>query len=183
MKNLAIARRYAKALILIGQQDGQAEAYREELAGVATVIQDNDGLRQTIGNPLYDRAARRDLLQTVVDKLGVSRVMRSFLMLLFDKGRIGGIQEIERAYQKLADDLKNVSRASITSATALSEEAVISIREALGRMTGRDVVLEVSEDPGLIGGVVTRIGDLVYDGSVRTQLQNLRESFKRGEGI
>lgn len=183
MKNLALARRYAKALLLIGKEDGQMDTYRKELEGVCTVFRDNGNLYQMLSNPLYARIARRQILDAVLQKMNLSRVMRSFLLLLFDKGRVARLGDVERSYQQLADEFQNIARARITSAVALSDVAVEGIRAALVRMTNRDVVLDVDEDPRIIGGIVTKVGDLVYDGSIRTQLRNLRESFKRGEGI
>ena len=183
MKNLAIARRYAKALLLIGKEDGNAETYRDELEGVANLISRNDELEQAISNPLYDAVGRKKVLETLIAKIDVSVVMRSFLLLLFDKGRIGFVASINDFYQKLADDLKGVARASLVSATELSSEAVEKIRATLSKKTGRDIILDVEQDPGLIGGIVTRMGDLVLDGSIKTQLLNMRESLKRGESV
>jgi len=182
MKNLAIARRYAKALLLIGQQDGQTERYRNELQSMAGLVAGDRRLDQAINNPLYESAARQRVLQSLISKLALSRAMESFLVLLFEKGRFGFLGHINDFYQKLADDLKGVARATLTSASALSADAVERIRGGLSQRTGKDIVLEVKQDPGLIGGVVTQIGDLVLDGSIRTQLLNMRESMKRGEG-
>jgi F-type H+-transporting ATPase subunit delta len=105
------------------------------------------------------------------------------LKLLFDKGRFGFLGAINEFYQKLADDLKGVARASLVSANELSSEAVEKIRKALSKKTGKDIVLDIKTDPALIGGVVTKIGDLVLDGSIKTQLLNMRESLKRGESV
>jgi F-type H+-transporting ATPase subunit delta len=110
-------------------------------------------------------------------------MMKSFLLLLFDKGRFGFIHTINDFYQKLADELKGVLRASLVSATKLSSETVEKIRTTLSTRTGKDIILEVDQDPGLIGGIVSRIGDLVLDGSIKTQLLNMRKSLKRGESI
>lgn len=183
MKNLALARRYAKALLLIGKEDGQMDIYRRELDDVCAVFRENDNLRQILSNPLYGRSARRQILESLLKKLSLSRIMQSFLLLLFDKGRVARLEDVARSYQQLADAFQNIARAQITSAVALNDEAVEKIRAALVRMTSRDVILSVDEDPRIIGGIVTKVGDLVYDGSIRTQLRNLRESFKRGEGI
>jgi F-type H+-transporting ATPase subunit delta len=181
VKNLAIARRYAKALLLIGKEDGHAERYRKELDGVARMLAEQKQLADTIANPLYNAGERRQVLQVVVKKLKLSKVMNSFLMLLFEKGRIGFIASINEFYQLLADEIKGVAQASLVSATELTAETIEKIRSALSRKTGREVVLAVKHDPGLIGGIITRIGDLVLDGSVKTQLLNMRESLKRGE--
>ena len=181
MKNLAIARRYAKALLLIGKEDGQTEDYRQELAGVADLLSQEAQLAATISNPLYKAGERKQVLQMIIEKLNLSKVMSSFLLLLFEKGRIGFIASINDFYQALADELKGVARASLVSATELTEDAIEKIRTALSKRTGKEIVLDVQQDPSLIGGVVTRIGDLILDGSIRTQLLNMRESLKRGE--
>ena len=182
MKNLAIARRYAKALLLIGKEDGKTETYREELAGFSALIERESVLEQAISNPLYNAAGRKKVLKTVLEKLALSGIMKSFLTLLFDKGRFIYLSSINDFYQKLADELKGIARASLVSATELSSETVEKIRTTLSNRTGKEVILEVEEDPSLIGGIVTRIGDLVLDGSIKTQLLNMRESLKRGEG-
>ena len=183
MKNLAIARRYAKALLMIGKEDGQTETYREELGGIAELIQGEKALEQTLTNPLYDAAERRKVLEAIIEKMNLSKVMSSFLLLVFEKGRVGFIGSINDFYQKLADELKGVARASLVSATELSSEAVDKIRASLSKRTGKDIILEIEQDPTLIGGIVTRIGDLVLDGSIKTQLLNMRESLKRGESV
>ena len=181
MKNLTIARRYAKALQLIGEQDGRAEHYKDELERFENLISKEKSLEQTIGNPFYESASRKRILGALIEKLELSAVMKSFLLLLFDKGRMGYLSTINELYQKLADDLRGVSRDSLVSAFALSPEAIEKISESLSKLTKREIILEVEQDPELIGGVVTRIGDLVLDGSIKTQLLNMRESLKRGE--
>ena len=106
-----------------------------------------------------------------------------FAILLFNKGRIGFLREIASYYKDLADELKGVVKASIVSATELSSDAVNKIKEALSAKTGKDIILNVEQDSSLIGGVVTKIGDLVLDGSVKTQLINMRETLKKGESV
>jgi len=181
VKNLRIARRYAKALMLIGKEDGQAEVYRNQLGAVAELLEGSKSLEQALCNPLYHTEGRRKVLVALLDKLGLAPVMKSFLILLFDKGRLPFIGAIHQYDEKLADELKGVARATLVSAVALSEETVEKIRATLSEKTGKDIVLEVRQDPSLIGGIVTRIGDLVLDGSIKTQLLNMRETLKRGE--
>ena len=88
MKNLAIARRYAKALLMIGKEDGQTETYKEELSGIAELIQREKALEQALANPLYYAAGRRKVLVAVIDKMNLSTVMNSFLLLVFEKDRM-----------------------------------------------------------------------------------------------
>lgn len=183
MKNLSIARRYAKALLLIGKEDGKAETYREELDGLTKLLAVQPDLERAVNNPLYPPADRRKVLEAVVQKLSLSEVMQSFLFLLFEKGRFGFLESISEFYAKLADDLKGIARASLVSATELGDDTVDKIRAALSQRTGKDIILDVQQDPELIGGIVTKIGDLVLDGSIKTQLVNMRESLKRGESV
>jgi F-type H+-transporting ATPase subunit delta len=183
VKNLSIARRYAKALLLIGQEDGNTQLYRDELDGVTQAIAAHPDLQRTISNPLYNTDGRRGLLTTVLQKLDPTKEMRQFLLLLFDKGRFGFLEDVNDFYQKLADEQKGIARASLVSATELSADAVDKIREALAKRTGKDIILDVQQDPELIGGIVTKIGDLVLDGSIKTQLVTMRESLKRGESV
>ena len=183
MRNLAIARRYAKALLLIGKDDGQIETYRKELQQFTELLENDPDLDRAVNNPLHITTSRRKVLQAVVDKLGLSNVMAHFLILLFDKNRFKFISQINEFYQKLADEIRGVARAQLVSATELASETIDKIRATLSTRTGKDIILEVEQDPGLIGGIVTRIGDLVLDGSIRTQLSNMRESLKRGERV
>jgi F-type H+-transporting ATPase subunit delta len=183
MKNLAVSRRYAKALILIGQEDGMAEQYNKELGSIAGLFDTQEGFEKALTNPLFNKNDRKKVLEAVLAALDLSAIMKSFLMLLFNKGRIGFLREIASYYNDLADELKGVVKASIVSATELSSDAVNKIKEALSKKTGKTIVLNVDQDPDLIGGVVTKIGDLVLDGSVRTQLMNMSETLKKGESV
>lgn len=181
MKNLAVARRYAQALMLIGKEDGEAERYTDELNTFVKLFDGSAELEKAITNPLFDKNDRRRVLAAVLAKTDSSRIIKSFMMLLFDKGRIGFLREICEFYKKLADELKGVVHATLVSATRLSAEATEKIRQGLAKRTGKDIILDVEQNPALIGGIITKIGDLVLDGSVKTQLFNMRESLKRGE--
>lgn len=183
MRNMAIARRYAKALLLIAKEDGQTETYRGELQAVAEMLEQQKTLNQAINNPLHEFDGRRKVLDAVIGKLNLSTTLTSFLMLLFDKRRFGFLSSINENYQQMADELKGVARASLVAATELPAETIEKIRTTLSAKTGKDIILEVEQDPGLIGGIVTRIGDLVLDGSIRTQLLNMRATLKRGESV
>ena len=183
MKNLIIARRYAKALLLIGKENGQAESYREEMEHFSALMKATGPLQDAVSNPLYESSGRRNVLSTVLQRLGVSEVMEAFLLLLFDKSRLGFIHHINDVYNKLVDDLNGIAVASLVSAVELHAEVIDKIREVLSKRTGRQIILEVKQDTSLIGGVVTQIGDLVLDGSVKTQLRNMRETLKRGDSV
>lgn len=183
MTNLAIARRYAKALLAIGREDGRAETYKEELEGFVETLEKEKGLKHALTNPLYAVEGRAKVLRKVLERMRLSKVMHSFLALVFDKGRIAYLKDISAFYQKLTDDLANIGRATITSAVELSSEAQGKIQDALSKMTGKRIIVETQIDPSLIGGLVAKIGDLVFDGSIKTQLLTIQDIFKRGEEV
>ncbi len=183
MTNLAIARRYAKALLAIGKEDGQAETYKEELSGFVETLEKEKILKHALTNRLYAADSRKKVLQKVLEELSLSKVMNSFLSLVFDKGRIAYLKDISEFYQKLTDELVNIARATVTSAVELSSDAQEKIQEALSKMTGKKVIVDAQTDPSLIGGLVAKIGDLVFDGSIKAQLVTIQDIFKRGEKV
>ncbi|NVL90243.1 MAG: F0F1 ATP synthase subunit delta [Desulfobacterales bacterium] len=183
MISIRIARRYAKALLSIGREDGQAETYKEELGSLVKLLEEQKELDQTLCNPLYDPESRKKVLEAVVERSGVSKVMACFLFLLFDKGRIQYLKDIYAFYEKLTDELANIVRADLVSAVELPKKSIAKIQAALSEQMGKKVAMETRVDPNLIGGAVTKIGDLVLDGSVRTQLMSLKESLQRSENI
>lgn len=183
MKNYAISRRYAKALMLIGTDDRQAETYKDELQGVVKVLDSEKTFEEWMNNPLYAAEDRKRVLLAVINKMELSDIVKSFLVLLFEKRRFDHVRGITEYYQKLVDEYKGIVRADVVSATVLSDDAVEKIRVSLSRMTGKEVILDIKQDETLIGGVVTRVGDIVLDGSIKTQLENMKESLKKGERV
>lgn len=177
MKNVKVARRYAKALLIIGREEGATEVFRREIETFISVLDENPSLEAAIANPVYDAAGRKKVLAEVATLLGASRALSAFLTLLFEKGRINLIRAIAEVFMVLADEDNNVARASLQTAGELPDETVDAIRAGLSRLTGKKVLLTMEKDPDLIGGIVARIGDLVLDGSVRTQLANMRASL------
>ena len=181
MINLSLARRYAKALLSIGKEDGRYKEYGEELSSFAYLLEREAELQNAIVNPMYPRDDRKKVLDKILEMIQLNPIVKNFINLLFDKQRIDGVLQINEVYQILVDQLENISRAKVTTASPLSEEMIGRIRQALEKITGGTVVLDVADDPSIIGGLVAQVGDLVLDGSVRTQLQSLKETLIRGE--
>ena len=181
MTSLIVAKRYARALLDIGREDGKFEQYGQELGEVAALFDQAPELESVLANPAFVFEGRRNLLNALLDKAGLSPIVNNFFRLLMDRGRIGAAKDIHTVYQRLIDEVKGITRAEVSSAAALNPAEVERLAATLAKVAGREVKLEVSEDPSLIGGVVARIGDLVLDGSVKTQLASLKESLRRGD--
>ncbi|MFH1059245.1 MAG: ATP synthase F1 subunit delta [Pseudomonadota bacterium] len=181
MTSLIVAKRYARALLEIGREDGKYEQYGQELAAFAGLLDQNPELETALANPAFNFEGRKGVLAAILGKAGFSPIVNNFFKLLMDRGRINVAPGINTVYQDLLDEVNGITRAQVVSAAALGDEEVARLAATLKQVAGREVKLEVKEDPGLIGGVVARIGDLVLDGSVKSQLESLKDSLRRGE--
>lgn len=181
MTSYVVAKRYAKALLEIGKEDGNTELYGEQINAVVEMLAEAPELESALSNPGFDFDSRKKLLDAILGKLGLSPMVANFFRLLMDRGRIDAAKDIALMYGLLVDEVNGITRAEVRTAAALNEQEVKNLSDSLKGIAGQEVVLEVTEDPSLIGGVVAKIGDLVLDGSVKSQLENLKESLRRGD--
>lgn len=176
----SLAKRYAKALVDVAAASDDLEAIRRELAGVAVLLRDNRELRLFLANPSVLRRDKLRALDRVMASLGLRPLTTSFLRVLLTAGRLPALEGVLRAYESLVDERLGRVKAVVTSAVPLEGDAQERLRQRLEQVVGKRVYLEVQQDPGILGGLVTRIGSLVYDGSLRTRLARLREQLVRG---
>ncbi len=176
----AIARRYAKALVQIAAEESAVEKFHGELARIEKLFADCPELGSLLSNPAYGIEAKLEALREVADKLQLSETIRNFLLLLQERNRVGCLAQIISCYSVLADELSGVLRPVVTTALPLDEGRVAEIKAALEKSTGKKIILQVEVEPSLIGGIVTRIGDKVLDGSVKTQLVRIEDILQKG---
>jgi len=176
----AIAKRYAKALVQIGAEEGAVEKYNAELAKFSGLLAENRELGAVFANPAYGVENKAEILKETIAKLGLSTTVSNLLMLLLERGRISVVPEIATRYGAFADELSGVIRPVVTSGLPLEPAQVEEIKAALAKATGKQVELKLEVDPTLIGGVVAKIGDKVFDGSVKTQLARLQDILQKG---
>ncbi len=172
-----VSRRYAKALFSLGQEDGNFEQYGRNLEEFVKFCQENSEFMRVIANPVFPLEERKNILGFVLEKSNFADAIKNFLNLLLDKNRIGAIEAINEHYAKLTDEVSGIARAEILTARPIKDEAVDKIQKALEALTSKKIKTEIREDESLIGGIVVKIGDMVLDGSVRAQLEGLKESF------
>ena len=172
-----VSKRYAKALFSLGQEDGNFEQYGRELFEFAEFFRENEDFRKVASNPIFALEDRKKILEIVLDGSSFSGLMKNFLNLLLDKNRIEAIEAIAEHYSGLTDAVSGVARAEILTAMPLKNEVLEGIERSLEGLTSKKIKTEIREDKDLIGGIVVRIGDLVLDGSIRAQLEGLKESF------
>ncbi len=173
----SIARRYAKALLEIGIQQQTYDALGKELDRAAETLRASPELRNALENPVFSLDKRKLVMDELARRLALSKTVRNFIMLLLDKGRIAALPDIARAHRALVDEHAGRVRATVTSARPLDPMLETRLKTALEKQSGKVVIFEKREDPTIMGGLITQLGDTVFDGSVRTQLEQLREEL------
>lgn len=174
----SVARRYARALFELARDEGRIDPVAEQLDRFDALARSGDGrLGAVMSNPVYTQAERRAVLDAVIPALGLDPLVARFLRLLLDKDRMAALPDVRRAYRGLADDVAGRVRATVTTAFPLSDELRDQVMQALARATGKQVVLETTVDPSLLGGMVARVGSTLYDASLRTRLDRLQLSL------
>lgn len=180
MINNTLARRYAKSLVQIGSEDGLIDLFREELAAIDRMFSSNADLKAAFGNPAFTSEQKKGIMKELVARANCSALVGNFLLLLVDKNRVAFLGQIVQAYEKLADEFSGIIRPVISTAFALDDSQVASIKAALEKKTGKKVIPQVLVDKSLLGGVVTQIGDIAYDSSVKTQLKRIQDILQKG---
>ena len=175
----AVARRYAKALFGLAVEAGAVDAWSGSLLLVQKAVESSAELRDVLVNPIYTRDQRRAIAAKLVAALKLDREPANLLYLLCDRNRLALLSGIVTVFRALADQKLGRVRARVVSAVPLDPAAAQALAESLARAAKAQVVVERSVDPGLLGGVVAQVGHLTYDGSVRTQLEELRATLKR----
>ena len=171
----SLARRYAKALLELGQEAGKADLYGTQLAAfVALLLANNGQLHGVMSNPSFTAAERKSVLEAVLPQAALDPMMMNFLRLVLEKERFAALPDIAREYRSLADSLANRVRATVITAAPASPALQSEIARALPSATGKTVVVEASVDPSLLGGLVARVGGRVFDASLRTRLESLQ---------
>ena len=176
-----VSKRYAKALLSLGMEEGRYQEYGKELRDFAAFYASHRELNQAISNPAFTLEDRKEILKAVLARSATSETIRNFLNLLLDKNRIGALGEISAFYEQLTDEASNIVRAEVVVPRPLAGEAESKLGRALEQMTSKKVRMNVRQDSGILGGIIVKIGDLVVDGSVKAQMQGIKESLKRGE--
>jgi F-type H+-transporting ATPase subunit delta len=175
----SVARRYAKALFSLAVEMGRVEPWSETLQSLNEAVEGSPDLREVLSNPVYSREQRRAIVEKLAAALRLESEPANLLFLLGDRNRLGYLAAIVDNFRTLADGHLGRVRAKVTSAVPLDASAAQAIADRLSQATKATVLLDRDVDPALLGGVVAQVGSLVYDGSVRTQLEDLRRQLKQ----
>ena len=169
-----ISKRYARAFFEIAEEEKKLEQYYNELSQFSSVVAENKELGGFLANPIFEQDVKKKVLEQIIGKLSLSPMTVNFLKLLTDKNRIDVLPDIETCYRLLMDETLQKVRVTVQTAFPLSSQMQDYITSNLKKMTGRAVEVTVENDKGLLGGIVIGVGDTRYDGSIKNQLNNMR---------
>ena len=180
MSEETVARRYSAALADVVVKSGETDTVRGELAAWNDMFGENPNLANIFSNPAIPHLDKEKLLSELIARSKPTRTTSNFLRILLRNGRLTEISRINERFSSVLEERSGVVAAKITSARELPDGERAEFLSNLQKVTGKRVNINYAIDPDLIGGVVTRIGSTVYDGSVRTKLENLKEQLVNG---
>jgi F-type H+-transporting ATPase subunit delta len=174
-----LSRRYTRALFQLAREAGEEEKIGQEIEQFFSVYSGSD-LQKVLVNPAFSIGARKKILAEVIEAQQLSALTMKFLFLLLERDRLAELPGIVSCYRRLLNEAKGRVEARVVSANGLDTGLVEQLRERLRGISGKDVVLQQETDPGLLGGLLIELEGKIYDGSIRTQLEIMKQRIARG---
>ena len=175
----SLARRYAKAIFEIGSQQGDLVKLGQDLRSLAKAMNESKELGTALTNPAIRRSDRKKVIDGLLQAIGVQTASRNLIYILLEGERMGTVPGISRALDEMIEAKAGRVTAEVISAKPLGSDQLSQINAALEKLSGKKVSVTTRQDPELLGGVVAKVGDTVYDGSLRTQLRTLRDELSK----
>jgi F-type H+-transporting ATPase subunit delta len=177
----AVLGRYARAYAeVVVKNKLNPEKTVAEFQQMADVVNSSRELRNVLQNPAVSREQKLKLLDSIIQHIGATKMLRNFLAVLIDNRRIGNVSDLLEQFKQELDRRMGIAHAKVTSVRELSSAERKSLEKELAEITGKTVRATYSEDAGLLGGVLVRVGSTVYDGSVLGRLQRMRAEIAAG---
>ena len=175
MSSQSVARRYATALADVIVEKGQERIIQDELVSWELMIRENSQLKEVFENPTIPYEQKRRVLAELIKRSAINQITANFLQLLLKNQRLTALHQINGRLSEVLDSRANVVAARVTTAKSVNEDTKRMLKEKLSEFTGKSVRLDFSVDDSLIGGIITRIGSTVYDGSIKSQLERMEK--------
>jgi F-type H+-transporting ATPase subunit delta len=178
--SLAVARRYARALLDVALQDESAEKLRDEIRSAAALLAEHEDLAAALTHPAISHERKASVAAAIWSAPRASTLLRRLMALLVEHDRVGLLPAIEVAFTSQWNEHRHVATAEIVSAVELDAGETKAVTAVFEKVTSRRVEAQSTLDPALLGGVLVRIGGRSYDGTVRGRLLALREQLAKG---
>ncbi len=175
-----VARRYASALADVVTKNSETQEVQTEIQQFTQLLTDNPNLTEVFSNPSVAYEQKGKLLDTIITKTKPRPTTANFLRILLKNQRLAELPAVSEKFSSVLEERAGVVSAEITTAQPLGEPEKKSLQNRLEEVTGKKVLLKYQIDDQIIGGVVTKIGSTIYDGSVKTQLETLKNQMIKG---
>ena len=180
MSIVAIARRYAEALADVAIAHNQVEQMDAEVGSFAQMIRNSPELHDVFASPVVSQEQKRSVLDAIIERTGVSAMIANLLRTMLSHYRLHNLTEVHEQFRRAINRRRGIALAEVTTAVPASQDAQDRLTRKLQELVGKQVQIQFKTDPALIGGAVTRLESIVYDGSIRTQLQTVKQRLKEG---
>jgi len=174
----ALAERYAAALADVAFERRNGDTLSKDLNAFIELYFQTPDLRNALESPVIESEVKHRVIEQICAKMGLNEAIRNFIYVVVDHGRIHLLHEIIPAFRAELNERLGVADAEVTSAHPLNDADKRQLLAVLEKRTGKKIEARFSEDPALVGGAVVRVGSTIYDGSVREQLNRLREQLE-----
>ncbi len=176
MKQSSASKRYASALLQVAQEQGKVAAFDTELQTLASIFRESASLKGVLSSPVVPPSKKKAILDGFSSKLGLSPSMRNLIHILIDNDRVSEIPLLALIYRDMADELEGRVRVRVTSAAALGDNEA-KLKTILEKTLKQQVILEAKVDPQVLGGLVVRVQDRIFDASIKGELERWKEAL------
>jgi F-type H+-transporting ATPase subunit delta len=173
-----MAGRYATALFELALADKSIDAVKNDLDRFDALVAESPDLARLLRSPVFSAEQQLHAISAVLEKAGIGGLAAKFLKVVARNRRLFAVRDMVRGYRALVADHKGEVTARVTVAETLSDAHLAAIRDALKSVTGKDVQVDVTVDPGIIGGLVVKLGSRMVDASLRTKLNSIKHAMK-----
>ena len=178
MADTVFAPKYANAFAqVVTRQHLDASTAQQQMNDFAATLAESSQLREVLADPSVPAEQKLAVLDALAERLGLMREVRNFLAVIMDHQRLGSLDEILTAYHQVADTSGGIAEAEVITARDLNDEDRQALEAEVAKLAGSRARVKYSQDAALLGGAIIRIGSTVYDGSVRAQLEQLKQSL------
>ena len=169
--------KYARALAEVAAESDVTQIVQVGLGAFQETFHTHRDLRDALFCPSVPLVAKRNIVANVAEKMGISEILRNFLFVILERSRLQLLDELVESYQEVLDERAGVARVAVRSSHPLTSNIRERLQNAMSKKTGRTVKCSYKVDEDLLGGVRLQVGSVVYDGSIRTQLEELRRQL------
>ena len=174
----SLAGRYASALFDLARDQRQVESVGKSLDALNQALADSRDFAELISSPLVSRDEASRSFAAIAPQLGIDPVTTNFLGVLARNGRKSELGSVIRAFKRLAAEHRGETTAEVVTARPLNDDQVAALKSQLRARAGRDVTIDASVDPEILGGIVVKLGSQQIDASIRTKLNRLAQAMK-----